>query len=129
MSQEISLYERLGGVNAIALVVDDFVERILADPVLQANPKIVDGYKNMTIPGLKYLITEQVSAAAGGPQTYTGRTMKDSHAHLDINEKEWQAFATAFVATLDKYSIPVAEQDALLAIVGSTKAEIVRTVA
>ncbi len=129
MSQEISLYERLGGVNAIALVVDDFVERILADPVLQANPKIVDGYKNMTIPGLKYLITEQVSAAAGGPQTYTGRTMKDSHAHLGINEEEWRAFATAFVATLDKYSIPVAEQDALLAIVGSTKAEIVQAAA
>ena len=125
MGQESTLYDRLGGVNAIAAVVDNFVEQIQVNPVLQANPKIVAGYENMTIPGLKYLITEQICVAAGGPQAYTGREMSDSHKHMDISEDEWQAFASEFVAILNKYSVPEAEQEALLAFVGTTKADIV----
>lgn len=126
MVQEASLYDRVGGVNAIAMVVDDFIERVLVNPVTQANPKIVEGYKNMTTAGLKYLVTEQICAATGGPQSYTGRAMSDSHSHLDINAEQWEAFVSEFVASLNKFAVPQTEQEELLAFVGSTKGDIVQ---
>ncbi len=87
-----SLYERLGGVYAIAAVVDDFIDRIMDDPRLNANPKVHEAHHRVSRAGFKYLVTEQVCEATGGPQRYTGKPMSDSHAHLDITEQEWQAF-------------------------------------
>src|SRR5205823_9724241 len=91
-SQTMTLYERLGGVYAIAAVVNDFIERIMDDPRLNANPKVNEAHHRVSRAGFKYLVTEQVCQAAGGPQRYTGRSMYDSHVHLDITEQEWQAF-------------------------------------
>lgn len=125
LAQEKSLYERLGGVNAIAAVVDDFVDRLLKDKTITANPHVVEGMKHVTVPGLKYLLTEQVCEAAGGPQRYTGRSMKESHAGLWITEKEWQAMAMDFQKTLDKFKVPEREQKELFAAVGSTKQDVV----
>jgi hemoglobin len=98
----MSLYERLGGVYAIAAVVDDFIDRIMDDPRLNANPKVNEAHHRVSRAGFKYLVTEQVCAAAGGPQRYTGRSMHDSHVHLDITEPEWQVFLDDFRQTLDK---------------------------
>src|SRR5579862_4300231 len=84
-----SLYERLGGVYAIAAVVDDFVDRIMVDPRLNANPKVDEAHHKVPSAGFKYLVTEQVCWATGGPQVYTGRSMRDSHAHLEITPREW----------------------------------------
>ena len=120
-----SLYERLGGVYAIATVVDDFVDRVMSDPRLNANPLVDEAHHKVAPPGFKYLVTEQVCAAAGGPQRYTGRTMRDSHAHLKITAGEWQAFLDDLRQTLDKFRVPAAEQAELTAIVESTKADIV----
>jgi hemoglobin len=120
-----SLYERLGGVFAIAAVVDDFIDRVMSDPKLNANPKVDEAHHKVHPAGFKYLVTEQVCWATGGPQTYTGRSMAESHEHLDINEVEWQAFREDFQATLDKFEVPAAEQAELFAIVESTKSDIV----
>ncbi|HAA61953.1 MAG TPA: group 1 truncated hemoglobin [Planctomycetaceae bacterium] len=120
-----SLYERLGGVFAIAAVVDDFIDRVMSDPKLNANPKVDEAHHKVHPAGFKYLVTEQVCWATGGPQTYTGRSMAESHEHLDINEVEWQAFLEDFQATLDKFEVPAAEQAELFAIVESTKSDIV----
>ena len=120
-----SLYERLGGVFAIATVVDDFIDRVMSDPKLNANPKVDEAHHKVHPAGFKYLVTEQVCWAAGGPQNYTGRSMADSHDHLDITEEEWQAFLADFQATLDKFEVPATEQGELFAIVESTKADIV----
>ncbi len=120
-----SLYERLGGVFAIAAVVDDFIDRVMSDPKLNANPKVDEAHHKVHPAGFKYLVTEQVCWASGGPQNYTGRSMADSHEHLDINEAEWQAFLEDFRTTLDKFEVPAAEQAELFAIVDSTKADIV----
>ena len=120
-----SLYERLGGVFAIAAVVDDFIDRVMSDPKLNANPKIDEAHHKVHPAGFKYLVTEQVCWATGGPQTYTGRSMAESHEHLDINEVEWQAFLEDFQATLDKFEVPATEQAELFAIVESTKSDIV----
>lgn len=125
LSQEKSLYERLGGVNAIASVVDDFVDKLLADPAIVANKNVVVSLKNITTPGLKYLLTEMICEAAGGPQKYTGRTMKESHAHLNITESEWQAMEKDFLASLKQFNVPEKEQNELVTIVRSTKKDIV----
>ncbi len=122
----MTLYERLGGVYAIATVVDDFIDRIMDDSRLNANPKVHEAHHKVARAGFKYLVTEQICMATGGPQRYTGRSMSDSHAHLDITEKEWQAFLDDFQQTLDKFKVPQAEQAELFAIVQSTKKDIVR---
>ncbi len=122
---EESLYKRLGGVYNIAAVVDDFVDRLLADPIITGNKNIVSAMGKITKPGLKYQITELLCQAAGGPQKYNGRSMKDSHQGLNITEAEWQAMMKDFLATLAKFNIKGLEQNELLVIVGSIKSDIV----
>ena len=121
----LSLYDRLGGVYAIAAVVDDFINRIMDNPRLNANPKVDEAHHRVSRAGFKYLVTEMVCWATGGPQKYTGRSMLDSHEHLDITDGEWQAFMADFQACLTKFSVPAAEQRELFAIVESTKGDIV----
>jgi hemoglobin len=120
-----TLYERLGGVYAIATVVDDFIDRIMADPRLNANPAVDEAHHKVTPPGFKYLVTEMVCFATGGPQKYSGRSMADSHRHLNITPREWEAFMDDFQQTLDKFRVPKPEQDELRAIVQSTYGDIV----
>lgn len=120
-----SLYTRLGGVYSIATVVDDFIDRVMVDPRLNANPLVNEAHHRVTSQGFKYLVTEMVCSATGGPQKYTGRTMADSHQHLLITPQEWQAFMDDFQQTLDKFTVPEQEQDELKAIVESTRSEIV----
>lgn len=122
---KLSLYDRLGGVYAIAAVVDDFIDRIMDDPRLNANPKVKEAHHRVSRAGFKYLVTEMVCWATGGPQKYTGKTMRDSHQHLEITEGEWQAFLDDFRQTLDKFAVPSSEQGLLFTIVDSTKADIV----
>ncbi len=120
-----SLYERLGGIYAIAAVVDDFVERIMVDPRLNANPLVDEAHHKVPKAGFKYLVTEMVGWATGGPQKYTGKSMRESHEHLKITAGEWDAFMEDFRTTLDKFQVPAAEQGELFAIVESTYADIV----
>jgi hemoglobin len=120
-----SLYERLGGVYAIATVVDTFIEKLLVNDTLNANPAIAEARARVPKAGLKFHVTALVCQVTGGPQMYTGRTMKDAHSKLRITQREWDAMAADFVAVLDQYKVPKAEQNELLTIVGSTKGDIV----
>lgn len=120
-----SLYERLGGVYAIATVVDDFIDRIMDDARLNANEKVNEAHHKVAPAGFKYLVTEQVCEATGGPQRYTGRTMADSHGELAITESEWAAFLDDFGQTLDKFNVPQQERSELFSIVESTRGDIV----
>lgn len=120
-----SLYERLGGAYAIATVVDAFIEKLLVNDTLNANPAINEARKHVPKAGLKFHVTALVCQVTGGPQTYTGRSMKEAHRHLNISEKEWDAMAHDFVEVLDQFKVPKAEQAELLTIVGSTKGDIV----
>jgi hemoglobin len=72
-----SLYDRLGGVYAIAAVVDDFIDRIMDNPRINANPEVDEAHHRVSRAGFKYLVTEMVCWATGGPQRYTGKTMLD----------------------------------------------------
>lgn len=117
---EPSLYERLGGIYNIATVVDDFIDRVMTDPRLNANPAVNEAHHRVPPAGFKYLVIDMVGMATGGPQKYTGRSMADSHRDLNITPKEWEAFMDDFQQTLDKFSVPSAEQTELKASIAPT---------
>ena len=117
-----SLYERLGGYNAVAAVVDDFVGRLIADKQFE---RFFVGHSTDSKKRIRQHIVDQFCAAAGGPCVYTGRTMKDSHMGLNISEADWDAAAKHLVATLDKFKVPAAEKNDVLAAVSSLKKDIV----
>jgi hemoglobin len=123
--QPKALYDRLGGVYSIATVVDDFIERLLVNHTLNANPAINQARAHVPKAGLKFQVTALVCEATGGPCKYTGRAMKESHQQLNITEEQWQAMVVDFQGTLDKYKVPAREQEELIIIVGSTKKDIV----
>ena len=120
-----SLYDRLGGVYSIATVVDDLINRVMSDPRLNSNSLVDEAHHRVPPMGFKYLVTEMVCWAAGGPQKYTGKSMADSHAHLKITSKEWEAFLDDLQQTLDHFAVPAQEQAELKAIVNSTRSDIV----
>jgi hemoglobin len=120
-----SLYDRLGGVYSIATVVDDFIERLLVNNTLNANPAISEARSRVARAGLKFQVTALVCEVTGGPCKYTGRSMKEAHARLNITEGQWQAMVVDFRRTLTMFKVPQKEQEELLTIVGSTKADIV----
>jgi len=119
------LYDRLGGLYPIASVVDAFIERLLVNDVLNANPAIREARARVPKAGLKVHLTTQVCQVTGGPCRYVGRTMKESHAHLNVTPEEWTAMVADFRKTLDEFKVPAAEQEELVKIVESTKADIV----
>ncbi len=120
-----SLYERLGGAYKIAILVDDFIDRILADARLEANPRVKEANDRISKAGFKYLVTEMTCWATGGPQTYTGRSMGESHRHLMITDAEWEWFMDDFRLTLAACKVREREQQELIAILEGSKAAIV----
>ena len=91
-----TLYDRLGGVYNIATMVDDLIDRVMTDARLNKNPPVDEAHHRVSPPGFKFLVTEMVCGAAGGPQQYSGRPMGDSHRHLAITEDAWTAFVDRF---------------------------------
>jgi hemoglobin len=120
-----SLYDRLGGLAPISVVVSDFIDALMPDPLLNANPAIDAARKAVPAAYLKYHVTAMVCQATGGPCQYHGREMTESHAHLNITEQEWDRMATLFKGVLAKHRVPEKETQELLDILGSTKADIV----
>lgn len=119
------LYERLGGLNGITVVIDDFINRLVSNKTLNKNPAINAGRKRSPAPYLKFQVSQLVCEVTGGPCKYTGKGMRESHVHLNITEKEWGVMAKEFQKTLDKFKVPAAEQKELFEIVGSLKGDIV----
>lgn len=120
-----SLYDRLGGIYPIATVVDTFIELLLVNDTVNANPAIKEARDRVPKAGLKYRVTALVCQVSGGPCKYTGRSMKETHAQMYITEREWQAMLADFRRTLNNYQVPAQEQKELIAIVESTKKDIV----
>lgn len=120
-----SLHDRLGGLYPISAVVDDFIDRVYLNATLNANPNVAKARSDVRKPGLKVQVANLVCMVTGGPCKYTGMGMKESHAGFQITQKEWDALLVDFRASLDKFKVPAAEQSELVAIVESTKPEIV----
>lgn len=120
-----SLYTRLGGNAAITAVVSDFVDVLVADHVQTDNPAIAHSFKQADVERLKQSLTKFVGHATGGPEEYQGKDMKVTHKDMAIGEKEWAAMAQDMLKVLAKFKVPQAEQDELMAIIGTTKGDIV----
>ena len=121
-AQEKSLYQRVGGYDALAAVVDDFVGRLVSDKQFE---RFFVGHSVDSKKRIRQHILDQFCAATGGPCVYTGRDMKTSHMGLGITEAEWDAAAKHLVASLDKFKVPEKEKGELLAFVVSLKKDIV----
>ena len=117
-----TLYERLGGYDAIAAVVDDLLPRLVSDPQLGRFWKH-RGEDSMRRE--KQLLIDFLCASAGGPLYYVGRDMQTSHRGLGISDHDWQIFLGHLTATLDKFKVPATEKADVLAFVESTKKQIV----
>jgi hemoglobin len=117
-----TLYKRLGGYDAIAAVVDDFIGRMIADPSLK---RFFEPFSNDSKARIRQHLVDQLCAGTGGPCVYTGRTMKVSHAGIGITEADWSGFIRQLNATLDKFMVPSRERNEVLAFVASVKGDIV----
>jgi hemoglobin len=114
-----SLYERLGGLDAITAVVESFVGRCAGDD------RINRKFARTDVPRLKKMLVDQVCEASGGPCTYTGRGMRETHDGMGVTAGEFDALVEDLVATLNEFNVPKAEQDELLAVLGPMRGEIV----
>jgi hemoglobin len=117
-----SLYARLGGYDAIAAVVDDFIGRLATDPQFQ---KFFVGHSQDSIHRIRQLIVDQFCQVTGGSCVNIGRDMKTAHKGLGISEADWNASVKHLIASLDKFKVPEKEKGELLAIAGKLKDDIV----
>ena len=120
--KEPSLYQRLGGREGIALVVDDFVANAVADNRINARFKDL---KPPEVFKLKSNLADQICEATGGPCAYLGRDMKTVHKGMNITEAEWNATVDDLVKALDKHKVPEKEKKELLGLLGPMKPDIV----
>ena len=114
-----SLYQRLGGLEAITSVVDSFVARCAGDD------RINRKFERTDIPRLKKMLVDQVCKATGGPCTYTGRDMQRTHDGMEVTAGEFDALVEDLVATLDEFEVPTAEQEELLGVLSPMRGDIV----
>jgi hemoglobin len=117
-----TLYERLGGYDAISALANDLLPR------MQVDAQLARFYQHRGEDGLKrskQLLIDFLCSSAGGPLYYTGRDMKISHKGMQINESDWSAFLGYLNATLEALHVLQNERDEVVALVQSTKADIV----
>jgi len=118
-TQQKSLYDRLGGKDAIVAVVDDFVGNVAADK------RINRFFARTDIPRLKQNLVNQICAGTGGMCIYTGRDMRSAHAGMGVTSGHFNALVQDLQKTLRKFKVPKQEQGELLAILGPMKKDIV----
>jgi len=114
-----SLYERLGGLEAITSVVDSFVGRCAGDD------RINRKFERSDIPRLKKMLVDQVCEATGGPCTYTVRDMRQTHDGMAVTAGEFDALVEDLVLTLGEFDVPRAEQEELLGLLAPMRGDIV----
>jgi hemoglobin len=114
-----SLYQRLGGLEAITSVVDSFVARCAGDD------RINGKFERSDVTRLKKMLVDQVCDATGGPCTYTGRDMQRTHDGMAVTAGEFDALVEDLVSTLDEFEVPKAEQEELIGLLASMRGDIV----
>ena len=119
---EKTLYNRLGGYDAIAAVVNELLQRLMADSQLERfwNNRGEDGLNRE-----KQLLIDYLCSSAGGPMLYVGRDNKTSHKGMGITDSDWDKFIAHLNTTLDVFQVPQQERSDLLDFIDSTRADIV----
>lgn len=125
---EQSLYERLGGVYAIAAVVDHFSDQLLKNPkIVNANPELKEWHTKeykVRLPGLKFNRTLWVCAVSGGPYQCTAKNLDDAHMHLHISPEVFDEVAAELGRTLDYFKVPEREKEQVLAAFNAQKPDV-----
>ncbi len=116
---ERSLYDRLGGKDAITGFVEDFVTNVVADKRINAF------FNNADMPGFKQKLIDQICEKTGGPCKYTGRDMKTTHAGMNIKDADYDAMIEDLVRSLDKFKVGDREKTDLLAALSKMKGDLV----
>ncbi len=122
MSENDSLYSRLGGYDAISAVVNELISRLMQDSLLARF------WENRGEDGInreKQLLIDYLCANAGGPMLYIGRDNKTSHRGMGITKDDWVVFIGHLKGTLIHFQVPENEQSDVLAFIESTKTDIV----
>ena len=122
---ERTLYERLGGIDAIALVVDRFSDQIVTNPKLNVNPALKEYNEQGNLPSLKFLRTLWICAATGGPFNYTGRELGEAHKDLHITSEEFDEVGAEISRALDHFNVPEPEKQEVLGAIVARKAEVI----
>jgi hemoglobin len=122
LAQDKTLYQRLGGYDAIAAVTDDFIGRLASDEKLG---RFFVGFSTDSKIRIRQGVIDLICQSTGGPCVYTGRDMKKSHAGIGITKAEWDASVAAFVETMKKLNVPEAEQKDLAALILPLEKDIV----
>lgn len=117
-----SLYERLGGYDALAAVTDDFITRLATDKTLG---RFFVGASDNSKMRIRQLVLDQLCAATGGPCVYIGRDMKTSHKGLGITEEDWNISVKHLLATLTKFKVKEKEQKEVAGALTTLKGDIV----
>jgi hemoglobin len=118
-AQDATLYDRLGGQEAIEAVVDQFLVNVVADD------RINGFFAGTDVDNLRGLLIEQVCEATGGPCIYTGRSMADAHSGMGIDEAQFMALVEDLVAALVALEVPEQEQGELLGLLAPMQGDIV----
>jgi hemoglobin len=116
-AEEPSLYERLGGIFAIAAVVDRFSDEIITNPKLNANPALKawnDTEAAARLPGLKFGRTQWIAALAGGPYEYSGLPLEEAHKDFHLTAEEFAEVGAEIVRALDYFQVPEREKQELV---------------
>jgi len=122
MSKSETLYQRIGGYDTIAAIVDEFLQSLATVPEMarfSASMNLDSRKRN------RQLTLDFLAAATGGPTLYLGKDMKPSHAGLGISASEWKIAMDHIQRALAKFKVPQRESKELLAIVDGLKGEIV----
>jgi hemoglobin len=114
-----SLYERLGGIDSITAVVENFRDRVAGDD------RINQKFAKTDLGRLTKMLVDQVCEAAGGLCTYMGRSMKDAHEGMKVTSGEFDALVQDLVATLNQFKVGKKEQDEILGVLGPLEPDIV----
>jgi hemoglobin len=117
-----TLYQRLGGYDALASLTDHFLGRLLRDPSLA---RFFSGASDEARGRIRQLLLDQLCAATGGPCLYIGRDMKSAHHGLGVRETDWAATIGHLIASLDEMKVAQPEKDEVIAIVARLKRDIV----
>lgn len=117
-----SLYRRIGGYDALAAVVDDFLGRLLKDPRIE--PFFHD-LQPGEVQRVRQMLVDQLCEATGGPCVYVGKDMRTVHTGLGITEEDWRTAVAHLTASLSAFRVPAREQGEILSTVAALKDQIV----
>jgi hemoglobin len=121
-AQEKSLYQRLGGYDAIAAMLDEFVGKLAAEQQLQ---RFFAGHSKSSEMRQRQLVLDLFCQVTGGPCFYIGRDLRIAHAGLGITKADWDLAVTRFVETMNKHKVAEREQKELAGVIGPLEKDIV----